>query len=293
MSVSEVYMFPSSRVACCAAILTFAGAHDLFGTVSTPTPPSSLSIATYYNWGSGFYSAWQPGDSGNGAAPSSGSIIRLSAFYRDSDGTVWDLGQGSATATITLNVSGYGSYPIGPTAACSCRSVEFDSPPGVPASTTVTASGVTLGTRSAYTLVMTVASTPDPSSPITAAFQYGGSNGSVNLEQNQIVYTSAQNNVKYVGVRLVQYTSTSGSADFLTYSNGSGSDSRTIYFKLAGDANVYSAVFTSSTSKVIVPVGPPPGDTLPANATGIIWWQTVPGDETVFAWFYPSTPPLN
>ena len=280
------------RLAYGAAIVA-AVSQTAAAITATPPPAGSLSIATYYNWGSGFYSAWQPGDSGNGAAPSSGSIIRLSAFYRDSDGTVWDFGQGSATATITLNVSGYGSYPIGPTAACSCRSVEFDSPPGVPASTTVTASGVTLGTRSAYTLVMTVASTPDPSSPITAAFQYGGSNGTVNLEQNEIVYTTAQSTVKYVGVRLVQYTSTSGSADFLSYSNGSGSDSRTIYFKLFGDANVYSAVFTSSTSKVIVAVIPAAGDNLPANGTGIIWWQTVPGDETVFAWFYPSTAPLS
>lgn len=275
-----------TRLGSAAAILTCSAAPFLYATtVSTPTPSSSLSIATYYNSGSGFTSAWQPGGSG-GAAPSSGKIIRLSAFYSHYDATtgntvIYDLGQGPATAAITLTVSGY-SYTIGSTASCACRSVEFS--PGLSVGS-VSYSGVTLGTQNAYTLVMTVASTPDPTSPITASYQYGGSLSGVNLEQNEIFYTSTQS-VAWVAVLLVNYTNASASQDFLTYTSHSASDARTIYFTLPGDNNTYQAVFSSSVSKVIVQLKQT--DTLTAYSTGITWWQTVPGNEAVYAWFFPS-----
>lgn len=275
-----------ARLSCRAALLTLAASGGLYA-LTTPSPASSLSIATYYNWGSGFYSAWQPGGSGNGSAPSSGYIIRLSAFYRDANGNVYDLGIGSATASITFTVSGH-QYTIGSTASCACRSVEF-APAGI-AVGTVTYSGVTLGTTSAYTLVMTVASTPDPNAPITAAYQYGQV-GTTNLEQNEIVYTSTQSGIINVAVRLVNYTNAPASQDFLTYTNGSSSDARTIYFTIPGDSNTYSATFTSSVSKVIVTLKQT--DTLTANLTGITWWQTTPGNESVYAWFYPSSSALN
>jgi hypothetical protein len=152
---------------------------------------------------------------------------------------------------------------------------------------------VTLGTQSAYTLVMIVASTSayDSNSPITASYQYGCSPCAVNTEQNQIVYPSAQSGIINVAVRLVNYTNAAASQDFLTYTSGSASDVRTIYFKMTGDPNTYSATFSSSVSKVIVTLKQT--DALPANNTGIVWWQTSPGDESVYAWFYPSSSALN
>jgi hypothetical protein len=281
------------RLAWGTAVLTFA-AHGVYA-LTTPAAASNLSIATYYNSGSGFHSAWQSGGTGTGASPSSGYIIRLSAFYRDSTGAVWDLGQGAATASITFTVGGH-SYTIGSAASCSCRSVQF-AQPGIAASSSVSYSGVTLGTSSAYTLVMTVVSSSssyyDANSPITASYQFGCSPCTTGPfpEQNQIVYPSAQSGIINVAVRLVNYTAAAASQDFLTYTGGSGSDTRTIYFKMPSDTHTYSATFSSSVSKVIVTLSQT--DALPANSTGIIWWQTTPGDETVYAWFYPSSSTLN
>lgn len=280
-----------TRFCCGTAILAFAAAPYSRATTPTPAAASSLSIATYYNSGSGFQSAWQSGGTGAGASPSSGYIIRLSAFYRNASGTIYDLGQGAATATITFTIGG-NAYKIGSSAPCSCRAVQF-AQPGLSASSSVTYSGVTLGTTSAYTLVMTVASSSayDANSPVTASYQYGGSSGSVNLEENQIVYPSAQSGIINVAVQLVAYSPTAASQDFLTYSSGSSSDSRTVYFIMPGDSNTYSAVFSSSVSKVIVTLKQT--DALPAHNTGIIWWQSTPGNESVFAWFYPSASALN
>ena len=261
-----------------AVILAYSGASNLYATVVTPSP-TNLSVATYYNSGSGFTSAWQPGG-GTGAAPSSGSIIRLSAFYRDANGKVFELGQGAATASITLTVSG-NSYSIGFLAPCACRSVEFS--PGISIGA-VSYSGVTLGTRSAYTLVMTVASTPDPNGPITAAvYQYG--------EQNEIVYTSVID-INYVAIRLVSYTNTDASSDFLTYTASSTTaDSRTVTFTVTGDATVYTANLTPSNNKVIVTLLQT--DHIPANTVAITWSQSAPGDQLTYVWVYPSTAPIS
>ena len=275
---SRCTMTRLARLSLATAILAYSGTSYLYATNATPSP-TNLSIATYYNSGSGFTSAWQPGG-GTGAAPSSGSIIRLSAFYRDANGTVYDLGQGSATASITFTVSG-NTYKIGATAPCACRPVEFS--PGLSLGA-VSYSGVTLGTRSAYTLVMMVASTPDPNGPITAAdYQYA--------ENNEIVYTSV-NNMKYVAVRLVSYTTTDAASDFLTYTvSGTTVDSRTVTFTVTGDATVYTANLTPSNNKVIVTLLNT--DHVSANAVAITWSQSAPGDMGTYVWVYPSTPPIN
>jgi hypothetical protein len=278
-----------TRFCCGAATVAVFSAPYLEAQTATPAAAGSLSIATYYNSGSGFHSAWQSGGTGTGASPSSGYIIRLSAFYRDANGNISDLGQGAATATITLTVGG-NPYKIGSSAPCSCRSVEF-AQPGLSASSSITYSGVTLGTQSAYTLVMTVASSSayDANSPVTASYQYGGSNGSVNLEENEIFYPSQS--VLYVAVRLVNYTNAAASQDFLTYTGGSASDTRTVYFKVGTDSNTYSATFSGSTSKVIVKLNQT--DSLTANQTGIVWWQTAPANESVYVWIYPWSSALS
>ena len=260
------------RVGLSAAVV-FVGASNTYA--STPSTPSAtnISVATYYNAGSGFVGVY------SGASPSSGNIIRLSAFYRDANGNVYELGTGSATATITFTVNGH-NFPIGSTAACACRSVQFS--PGIPV-TSVSYSGVTLGTAGAYTLVMTVAQPFDPNGTITAAYQYGSSTSPT--EQNEIAFTTAQT-INFVGVRLVSYSNSTAQSDFLPWTAGGTNDSRTVTFKVTGDSNTYTATLSSSTGHQVIQMKQT--DSIAAYVVAITWSQNNPGDEMTYVWFYPS-----
>ncbi len=246
-------------------------------TISAPAP-ASVSLATYYNYGSGFTSAWQSGGA-VGSAPSSGSIIRISALYRDANGAVYDLGNGAPVAAISIGISSK-TYIL----SALSRAVVFS--PGYSATSAITYSGITLGTSSAWTLVITVASTPDANTPITGAFQMA--------EGDQLVFTTAQT-INWIEVRLVSYSQpcyqgdnycTSG--DFVKYTASSSvNDSTTRTIAMLINGLPYTASLSSSNTKYIfqLPLTYSPA----AGAVAIAWSQNTLGDQYTFVSFYVNS----
>jgi hypothetical protein len=246
-------------------------------TVSAPAPVS-VSLATYYNYGSGFTSAWQPGGA-VGSSPSSGSIIRISAFYRNANGTVYDLGNGAPATTFTVGISS-NTYSL----SALSRAVVFS--PGYSATSAITYSGLTLGTTSAWTLVITVAATPDANTPITGAFQMA--------EGDQLVFATAQT-INWVEVRLVSYVpqcyqgnNLCATGGFVPYTYGSSvNDSTTRIVGILINGLPFVASLSSSNTNYIFQL--PTTYSPAAGAVAIAWSQNTLGDQYTYVSFYVNS----